>query len=120
MAAHLEHFKASKERALTAIDWLIAKADTEARKTTNEGIKATLLGFFAAADRSVALGLKNQAEAASEISNRDVRPARMKIVDAVVKRVETNLRDLEAAKLNAAETAHGASSILTIGQLLVC
>ncbi|WP_043352357.1 methyl-accepting chemotaxis protein [Methylobacterium sp. B1] len=118
MAAHLEHFKASKERALTAIDWLIAKADTEARKTTNEGIKATLLGFFAAADRSVALGLKNQAEAASEISNRDVRPARMKIVDAVVKRVETNLRDLEAAKLNAAETAHGASSILTIGAVI--
>ena len=122
MAEHLEHFKAAKERAQTAIDRLIALADTEKRRTTNQGIKTSLLDFFAVAERSIVLGLKNENEAAAKISSAEVRPARMKIVEAVTKRVESNVQDLEAAKLKAGETADAARLTLTasaaIGLLL--
>jgi methyl-accepting chemotaxis protein len=115
MADHFEQFKATKERALTAVDRLIAMADTETRRATNAGIKAGLLDFFAVAERSIALGLKNQNEAAATVSNTEVRPARMKIVEAVTKRVESNIRDLEAAKVKAGETADAARRTLTLG-----
>ncbi|MBP1181381.1 methyl-accepting chemotaxis protein [Methylobacterium sp. PvR107] len=115
MADHFEHFKAAKERALTAVDRLIAMADTETRRTTNAGIKASLLDFFAVAERSVALGLKNQNDAAAKVSNTEVRPARLTIVEAVTKRVEANIRDLEAAKVKAAETTEAARRTLTLG-----
>jgi methyl-accepting chemotaxis protein len=39
----------------------------------------------------------------------------MKIVEAVTKRVEANIRDLEAAKVNAGETADAARRTLTLG-----
>jgi methyl-accepting chemotaxis protein len=115
MANHFEQFKATKERALTAVDRLIAMADTETRRATNAGIKAGLLDFFAVAERSIALGLKNQNEAVATVSNTEVRPARMKIVEAVTKRVESNIRDLEAAKVKAGETADAARRTLTLG-----
>lgn len=115
MAGHFEKFKATKERALTDVDRLIALADTETRRTTNQGIKASLLDFFTVAERSIALGLKNENEAAAKVSSGEVRPARMKIVEAVAKRVEANARDLEDAKLKAAETAESARLTLTLG-----
>ncbi len=118
MAEHLEQFRLSKNRALTAVDLLIAMADTEVRRTTNQGMKTSLLDFFAVAERSIALGLKNENAAAAQISNGEVRPARMKIVEAVTKRVESNVRDLEAAKLRAAETADTARLTLTLGAAL--
>lgn len=114
MAEHFEYFKASKRRALETIDRLIALADSEARRTTNEAMKSNLLDFFSVAERSIALGLKNQNEAAAKLSNQEVRPARMKIVDAVAKRVEANVQDLEAAKHKATETAEGARLTLTL------
>ena len=115
MAEHFAQFKASKERALAAIDRLIALADTEARRTTNIGIKASLLDFFTVAERSVALGLKNETAAATKVSNLEVRPARTKIAAVMNKRVEANLEDLKAAKARAAETAEGARRMLTLG-----
>ncbi|KQO86651.1 chemotaxis protein [Methylobacterium sp. Leaf90] len=113
MAAQAENYKISKQQALTAIDRLIALADTDVRRTTNLGIKEDLNAFFAAAERSIALGLKNNNAEASKVSNTEVRPARRKVVESVVKRVESNLRDLEAAKAQAAEIAGAASVTLT-------
>lgn len=115
MAEHLALFKASKERALAAIDQLIALADSETRRTTNMGIKASLLDFFTLSERSVALGLKNETAAAAKVSNLEVRPARTKIAAAMNKRVESNLEDLRTAKARAAETAEGARRMLTLG-----
>ncbi|MGE8131859.1 MCP four helix bundle domain-containing protein [Methylobacterium sp. NPDC080182] len=118
MAEHLALFKTSKRRALTVIDRLIALADTETRRTTNAGIKVSLLDFFTLAERSVGLGLKNESEAAAKVSNNEVRPARIKIADAMNKRVESNVRDLEAAKAQAAETAETARLTLTLGSVI--
>ncbi|MDV2984436.1 UNVERIFIED_CONTAM: methyl-accepting chemotaxis protein [Methylobacteriaceae bacterium AG10] len=115
MAEHFALFKASKERALAAIDQLIALADSETRRTTNMGIKASLLDFFTLSERSVALGLKNETAAAAKVSNLEVRPARTKIAAAMNKRVESNLEDLRTAKARAAETAEGARRMLTLG-----
>ncbi len=115
MAEHLEQFKLSKDRAMAAVDRLIAMADTEGRRTTNQGIRTSLLDFFAVAERSIALGIKNENAAAAKVSSTEVRPARMKIVEAVMKRVESNVRDLDAAKLKAAETADTARLTLTLG-----
>ena len=115
MAEHFALFKASKERALAAIDRLIALADTETRRTTNMGIKGSLLDFFTVAERSVALGLKNETDAATKVSNLEVRPARTKIAAVMNKRVEANLEDLKAAKARATETAEGARRMLTLG-----
>ena len=112
MAAQFEHFKGAKQQALTAIDRLIALADTDTRRTTNLGIKDDLTAFFAAAERSIALGLKNDNVEAAKISSNDVRPARRKVVESVTKRVEANLRDLEVAKAQAAEIAVAASATL--------
>ncbi|MFY9292607.1 MAG: methyl-accepting chemotaxis protein [Methylorubrum rhodinum] len=112
MAAQFEHFKGTKQQALTAIDRLIALADTDARRTTNLGIKDDLTAFFGAAERSIALGLKNDNVEAAKISSNEVRPARRKVIDAVTKRVETNLRDLDVAKVQAAEIAAAASATL--------
>ncbi len=113
LAAQVENFKNSKQQALNAIDRLIALADTEARRATNLGIKDDLNLFFAAAERSIALGVKNNNAEASKVSNTEVRSARRKVVESVTKRVETNLRDLETAKARAAEIAGAASVTLT-------
>ncbi len=112
MAAQFEHYKKSQQQALTAIDRLIALADTEARRTTNLGIKDDLNTFFAAAERAIGFGLKNNNVEAAKVSTNEVRPARRKIAEAVTKRVEANLRDLEAAKAQAVEIASAASATL--------
>ena len=113
MAAQHEHFQRVRQKAFAAVDRLIALADTDARRTTNEGIKAMLTAFFAAADRSIAHGLKNENDQAARISSTEVRATRTKTVEAVEKRTESNLRDLETAKARAAELAASASLTLT-------
>ena len=105
-------YKEYQATAMAAIDRLIAMADTPLRRTTNEAIKADLIAFFTAADRSISYGLKNQNAAAAKISNDEVRPARLKIADSVAKRVETNLADLQLAKQSAAQTAASAQTTL--------
>ncbi|MFY9290198.1 MAG: methyl-accepting chemotaxis protein [Methylorubrum rhodinum] len=113
MKTQHDQYDTAKQQAFAAVDRLIAMADTEARRTTNIGIKALLTEFFAAADRSVALGLKNQTDQAAKVSFDEVRPARSKAVAAVEKRTAINLKDLEAAKFRASEIAQSASSTLT-------
>ncbi|CAO4145191.1 methyl-accepting chemotaxis protein [Methylorubrum extorquens] len=122
MQKQYEKFKEARGQALSAIDRLITLADTPERRSTNEVIKGTLGEFFAAAERSIGLGLKNQNEAAAKISGTEVRAARAKSVEAVAKRTEANLRDLQVARARAAEIASSASMTLTsvaVGGLVV-
>lgn len=109
-ASYTEH----KQTAFKAIDHVIAMSSTPERRAINESIKADLAAYFAVADRSVALGMKNENEAAFKVSNTDVRAARRKIAQNVAKRIEANIRELDVAKQQAAETAASATTNLII------
>ncbi|GEP12147.1 methyl-accepting chemotaxis protein [Methylobacterium gnaphalii] len=122
LAAQNATFQKARQKAFTSVDRLIALADDEVRRSTNEGVKEVLTSFFALGERSVALGLKNQNEQAARISEMEVRPARLKAQEAIEKRVESSLRNLEAAKDHAREVAETASltltSVATVGLLV--
>ncbi|KQT20104.1 chemotaxis protein [Methylobacterium sp. Leaf399] len=114
MQEQQRHYAEARTNALAAVDRLIALADTPERRTGNEGIKALLTEFFAAADRSIAHGLKSETEAATKVSNGPVREARAKLVEAVKKRVDTNMNDLNLAKAKASEVAGSAVQTLVV------
>ncbi|MGH1587303.1 methyl-accepting chemotaxis protein [Methylobacterium phyllosphaerae] len=118
MAAQHEGYKEARKTAYAGIDRLIAMADTPERRATNEGIKSLIGEFFSASEKAVAFGLKNDSEAATRISNNEGRAARGKLVEAVSKRLESNQRDLTAAKENAAAVAATATRTLTIVAVL--
>ncbi|AWN37938.1 methyl-accepting chemotaxis protein [Methylobacterium radiodurans] len=114
MKVQANEYKEERQKAYAAIERLIALADTPERRSTNEGIKRLMGDYFAAIDRVIALGLKNENEAAAKISNNASRDARRKLVEVVGKRVETNLRDLSIAKQKASEIAASATQTLVI------
>ena len=111
-------YKQHQANAMAAIERLILLSDTPQRRTTNEGIKTDLGAFFAAADRSIGHGLKNENEAAAKVSGGEVRPARAKIAESVNKRVETNLVDLQAAKHFSEQTAASAKLTLIVTAMI--
>ena len=118
MQKDFAHYQASRKAALEASDRLLALADTPERRGILQGMRGELEAFFATADRSIALGLRNENEAAAQISKREVRPARLKIAQSVAARVASNLRDLEAAKQAATETAERATRTLVVTAVL--
>ena len=118
MQQDFAHYQASRKAALEASDRLLALADTPERRAILQGVRGELEAFFATADRSIALGLRNENEAAAQISKREVRPARLKIAQSVAARVASNLRDLEAAKQAATETAESATRTLVVTAVL--
>jgi CHASE3 domain sensor protein len=86
MRAFEKRFQEAKQDAVEALDTLIDLADTPQRRTTNEGLKRTVLEFFAIMDRSVADALRNENEAASKISNGEGRQLRVKASEALEQR----------------------------------
>ncbi len=114
MKAQLEHYEASKGKAEGAMDQLVRLADTPQRRTMLEGIRRDLDAVFVAAGRSVALGLKNEAEAASKISYDQVRPARLRLMQAIDGRIKANLHDLGQARDAATALAASASLSMTV------
>ena len=113
MRVQLEHFQASRRKAEGAMDHLVAIADTPQRRAMLEGIRKDLDALFVAAGRSVALGLKNETEAAAKVSFDEVRPARVRVIQAVDGRIAANLRDLDTARDESASLAETASTTLT-------
>ncbi len=112
LQAQRRYFADAKQEGLELVDRLIALADTDTRRRTNEAIKADMVKFFSAAERSMALGFDGRKEEAAKLSTTEVRSARKKTVEAVKARYESNLRDLEQAKENAATVAVSASTAL--------
>ncbi|HEY8383252.1 MAG TPA: HAMP domain-containing protein, partial [Microvirga sp.] len=107
-----KRYQEAKQDAVKGLDTLIGMADTPERKTTNENLRRTVLEFFASMDRSVALALKNENEAASRISNGEGRQLRIKAREALDSRIEANAKALADAKSAAAELAD--ETILTL------
>jgi methyl-accepting chemotaxis protein len=114
MAAERQHFQRERTLAYEAIDRLIALADTPARHSANEAIKADMGAYFAAADRAIALGMKNDAEGARTISVDEGRPARAKVLEGVQMRTETNARELRASRDHAVAVAEQIKLTLTV------
>ena len=111
-------YKDYQATAMAAVDRLVALADTPQRRATNEDLRADLIAYFAAADRSIGHGLKNENEAAAKISNGEVRPARRKVAQSAAKRVDANLAELQAAKQFASQTATSARTTLIVTALI--
>ncbi|MHB2206829.1 methyl-accepting chemotaxis protein [Methylobacterium sp. CM6257] len=118
MAAQSEGYNEARQTAYADIDRLIAMADTPERRAANEGIKRLIDEFFTASEKAVALGLKNDNDAATRISNTAGRAARGKLVEAVTERVASNQRDLATAKANASAVAASATQTLTLVAVL--
>ena len=114
MAGFEAQYRQAQRNALAAADRLIALADTPERRSANEGIRGLIAAYFALSDRSVAFGLKNEADAAFKLSAGEGREARQKAVEAVTRRVDSNMRDLATAKAQAEEVASSASWSLTL------
>ncbi|KQP83142.1 methyl-accepting chemotaxis protein [Methylobacterium sp. Leaf117] len=114
MKTEFDHYQANQKTASETLERLIALADTPERRTILTGVRADLQRFFTAAERSVTLGLRNENEAAARISKQEVRPARIKLTESVATRVASNLRDLDAAKQDATETAQSATRTLIL------
>ena len=112
MDAQRRYFAAARDEALELADRLIALADTDTRRSRNEAIKADMIQFFTAAERSMALGFDGRKEEAAKLSTTEVRSARKKAVEAVKGRYESNLREVEKAKEDAAAVAISASATL--------
>lgn len=111
---HNEAFKAAAAEALTAIDRLIALSDTDARRALNQGYKQQIGAFLFAADEVVAMGLKNETDAASEANLRTASPMRAKLMGELRGRVENASLELQAAKQEAARTARHTTLLLMI------
>ncbi|HEV2559829.1 MAG TPA: methyl-accepting chemotaxis protein [Microvirga sp.] len=107
-----QRFKEAKQEAVKDLDALIALSDTPQRRTINEGLKNTVLEFFAVMDRSIAHALKNEDEAASRISNGEGRQARIKTRDALEQRIEANAKALDEARREAEDLANSTTRTL--------
>lgn len=114
MAQQHALFLEAQRKALAGIDQLLSLADTEERRTTLEQVKAAIVGFFASADRSIALSLDHQREQATKVSYNESRPARIKAIKAIESRITANLSDLDLAKKKATEVAEAAALALTV------
>ncbi|KQT50125.1 chemotaxis protein [Methylobacterium sp. Leaf456] len=113
MAAQHERFRASRRKAETAMDHLIELADSPERRAALVGISGQLAAVFTAAERSVALGLHHRRDEAAHVSYDEVRPARMKLNQAIEGRIEANLHDLGRARDAATELAASAATTMT-------
>ncbi|WP_342154834.1 methyl-accepting chemotaxis protein [Methylorubrum sp. SB2] len=113
ITAQHERFRASRRKAETAMDRLIELADSPERRAVLVGIREQLAAVFAAAERSVALGLKHRREEAAHVSYDEVRPARLKLNRAIEGRIEANLHDLGVARDAATDLAASAATSMT-------
>jgi methyl-accepting chemotaxis protein len=98
MAGYHERYKASFAEAIAAVDRLIQLADSPERRAVNEALKAAALEFQRATEKSVALGLKNEKDAAFKVSHGEARPARIKVVNLAQERVRRQNEEMAKAQ----------------------
>ncbi len=109
-----QSYKASKAEALEQANIMIELATDPERVAINKKLKATIEDYFAAADQSVELSMSGDHEAAKVLSLGDGRAARGKAGQELDERVEAMARDLEQARMEAAETSASISRLLII------
>ena len=105
-------YKEAKEAAIGGLTKLLELSDIPELVATNQRLKQITEELFAAMDKSVALGLKQQDEAAIKVSMSEVAPVRQKAKEALDVRVKANADALMKARTDAAEIAESTSTTL--------
>ncbi|MXQ12245.1 methyl-accepting chemotaxis protein [Microvirga makkahensis] len=113
-----ELYNEYKELALKSVDRLLALADTPERKSAANNVKSTVAAYFEIIDRSVALGARNEDEAALAISDGEGRDARIKVRKLLEERAEVSKKALAKAKDDAASLAEDTQQILIVSGVL--
>ncbi|SEP39711.1 Methyl-accepting chemotaxis protein [Methylobacterium sp. UNC300MFChir4.1] len=105
MAKYRERYNDAVKATLDDVNTLIALADSPDRKATNQSLKGLLENFFAALDKSNALGLSNDNDAAIRVLLTDGGVARGKVRDFVQGRIDRLTAELRQARDNAEQAA---------------
>ncbi|MEE7442211.1 methyl-accepting chemotaxis protein [Methylobacterium oryzae] len=112
MAGYKVRYDAAVKTSLDAANTLIAMADTPDRKVTNETLQSILKEFYSALDKSNALGLKNDNEAAAKVLLTDASAARTKMRDFVQGRVTRLNAELRQARDDSEQAVTTAKTVL--------
>jgi methyl-accepting chemotaxis protein len=107
-----------KGLSLKSADELIALASTPEQKAEFSSLKSNIAAYFELTDKSVALGSKNEDEAALVISDGVGRDARVKLRDLLNERVEEGRTALNIAKANAHSLADDMAQTLIISAVI--
>ncbi|MET3409316.1 methyl-accepting chemotaxis protein [Methylobacterium sp. 1030] len=105
MAKYRERYNDAVKATLDDVNTLIALAESPDRKATNQSLKGLLENFFAALDKSNALGLSNDNDAAIRVLLTDGGVARGKVRDFVQGRIDRLTAELRQARDNAEQAA---------------
>jgi methyl-accepting chemotaxis protein len=100
MEAYHEKYKAAIADALASVDKIIKLADTDARRADNEKIKAAIVEFDKADQKSIALGLKDDNAGAFKISSTEGATARKALLSLIEPRVKSNKDEMLKARDN--------------------
>ncbi|MGU3467586.1 methyl-accepting chemotaxis protein [Methylobacterium sp. C33D] len=112
MAGYKARYDAAVKTSLDAVNTLIEMADTPDRKATNQTLQGILKDFYAALDKSNALGLKNNNDAAAKVLLTEASSARTKMRDFVQRRVERLNAELRQARDDAEQAVTTAKTVL--------
>ncbi len=112
MAGYKARYDAAVKTSLDAVNTLIEMADTPDRKATNQTLQGILKDFYAALDKSNALGLKNNNDAAAKVLLTEASSARTKMRDFVQRRVERLNAELRQARDDAEQSVTTAKTVL--------
>jgi methyl-accepting chemotaxis protein len=105
-ATYAKRYEDVKETAIKELDNLMALPGSSANRTTYEGLKASVMAYFALMDQSVSHGLKGYMDdAAMKISNVDGREARLKATNALREQADISSKALDLSKQEASALA---------------
>ena len=101
MAVYHERFRTSFAAVLSGIDQLNALADTPERRAGNEALRRAVVDYRQAADKSVALGLRNDNEGAFKLSVSEVSQVRDAATTLAAERAQASAAEMNKAMLGA-------------------
>jgi len=113
-----ELYNEYRELALKSADHLLALADTPEREAVAVDLKSNIAAYFDILDRSVALGARNEDEAALAISDGEGRDARIKVRNLLGERADASKDALAKAKADAASLAESTQQTLIVSGVL--
>ena len=113
MRRYKDLYDAAAKASGAGIDGLIGLGGEPERVAEYRALRASMAAFFAVLDRSSALGLANDNEAAAQLSMTEGGRLRHRLREAIQPNVERLTRELEQARDAAARASATASLVLT-------